>query len=131
MPFFAFIVLKGLFTTFDQATMDFAMPPSTEDFDNTYVYFSIVACLVIMLNFFIHAHGFCRKLELDLEASRDDGWDVHILENESLSKHDEMEYDVLPIYDGSMYGSVSIVVVERGSEYDDYIVVAARLAAVA
>jgi hypothetical protein len=30
-----------------------------------------------------------------------------------------------------MYGSMRIVVVERGSEYDDYIVVGARSASVA
>jgi hypothetical protein len=131
MPGFAFIALQDLFTTFDQATMDFATPPSTEDFDNTYVYLSIVAFLAVILTFLIHAHGFCRKLELDLEAGRDDGWDVHIVENESSSKHDDMEYDVLPTYAGSMYGSVRIVRVERASEYDDYIVVGARSAAVA
>jgi hypothetical protein len=127
MPGSAFIVSRGISTTFDQVTMDFTTPPSTADFDNTYVYLSVVAFLAVMMMFLIHAQGFFRKLELDLEA----GWDVHILEIESSSKHDDMGYDVLPTYADSMYGSVRIVVVERGSEHDDFIVVGARSAAVA
>jgi hypothetical protein len=131
MPDFAFIGSQCLSTTFHPAAMDVSTPPSTEDFDNTYVYLSVVASMAVMMTFLIHAHGFCRTLELDLEAGRDDDWHVCILENESSSEHDHMEYDVLPTYVDSMYGSVRIVVVERGSEYDDYIVVGARSASVA